>query len=222
MRILGFDTALGACSAALWADGAVRARRFATLSRGHAEILLPMIQDVCAEAGCGFDALDRLAVTIGPGSFAGTRVGLAAARGLALATGLPLVGVTTLEAVVAGLAADAETALVAVLDAYRGEVYVQLFGPGLEPRSAPAALPPDAAAALVDRPRARLAGSGAAVLSPLLAARGVAVDVAAGREQPDAAWVAALAAGRAPGVPPAPLYLRPPDATPPARRLVGA
>jgi len=116
VRILAFDTALGACSAAVWADGLVLARAFEPRSRGHAEALLPMIEAVLAEAGLRLDALDRLAVTVGPGSFAGTRVGLAAARGLALATGLPLVGVTTLEAVAFDLPAPAGSAIVSAND----------------------------------------------------------------------------------------------------------
>jgi tRNA threonylcarbamoyladenosine biosynthesis protein TsaB len=217
VRILAFDTALGACSAAVWADGLVLARAFEPRSRGHAEALLPMIEAVLAEAGLRLDALDRLAVTVGPGSFAGTRVGLAAARGLALATGLPLVGVTTLEAVAFDLPAPAGSVIVSAFDAYRSEFYVQVFDPDLRPRTPPAALPPDAAVDLVDRPDAVLTGNAAARLMPALVAHGVACALAGGREQPDATLVAALAARRQPAAtPPTPLYLRPPDAKLPA------
>jgi tRNA threonylcarbamoyladenosine biosynthesis protein TsaB len=213
VRILAFDTALAACSAAVWADGVVLARAFEPRGRGHAEVLLSMIETVLDEAGLGFDALDRLAVTVGPGSFAGTRVGLATARGLALAAGLPVVGVTTLEAVASDLTARAGSAIVSAFDAYRGELYVQVFGAGLRPRTAPAALPLDAAVELIHGHEAVLAGNAAGRLAPALTARGIACVVAEGREQPDAALIAALAARRQPDVtPPAPLYLRPPDA----------
>jgi tRNA threonylcarbamoyladenosine biosynthesis protein TsaB len=223
VRVLAFDTALGACSAAIWADGVVLARAFEPRSRGHAEALLPMIETVLNEAGLRLDALNRLAVTVGPGSFAGTRVGLAAARGLALATGLPLVGITTLEAVAFDLPADAGSAIVSAFDAYRGELYIQIFDPDLRQRTPPAALPPEAAADLVDRAEAVLAGNAAARLAPALTARGIACTVAEGREQPDAALVAALAARRQPdATPPAPLYLRPPDAKLPAAKTTPA
>ncbi len=103
MRILALDTATSACSAALWHDGRVCARRLVRMERGQSEALMPMVLDVLAEAGCGFSQLDLLAVTVGPGAFTGLRIGLAAARGMALASGIPCLGVTTLEAVAHGV-----------------------------------------------------------------------------------------------------------------------
>ena len=103
MRLLALDTATAACSVALWRDGAVLARRFEAMLRGQSEALMPMVGAVLAEAGCGFKDLDAIAVTVGPGAFTGLRIGLAAARGMALAAELPLIGVTTLEAVVHGV-----------------------------------------------------------------------------------------------------------------------
>ncbi|MCH7931874.1 MAG: tRNA (adenosine(37)-N6)-threonylcarbamoyltransferase complex dimerization subunit type 1 TsaB, partial [Proteobacteria bacterium] len=94
MNVLALDTATAACSVALWSDGTVLAQRFATMARGHAEALMPMVEAVMAEAGLAFADLDLVATTVGPGTFTGLRVGLAAARGLALAGGLPIVGVT--------------------------------------------------------------------------------------------------------------------------------
>ena len=217
MKILALDTALNACSAAIWANSAVLSQAFELRARGHAEALLPMIEGVRREAGLAFADLGRLAVTVGPGSFAGTRVGLAAAHGLALATGLPLVGITTLEAVAFGLTANAETAIVSVFEAYRGEVYVQAFGAGLEVLSEPAALPAEEAAARCPRPRVLLAGNGAARLAPALEQSGIAWEIATGREEPEAALFAGLAVLREPNhARPAPLYLRPPDARLPA------
>ena len=135
MRILALDTATSACSVALWCDGAVRARRFAPMERGQAEALVPMLGAVLADAGCAFAELDLLAVTVGPGTFTGLRIGLAAARGLALAAALPCLGVTTLEAVADGVGPEerAGAALLVVLDAKRRDVYAQLFSAGLEP-----------------------------------------------------------------------------------------
>ncbi|RMD63862.1 MAG: tRNA (adenosine(37)-N6)-threonylcarbamoyltransferase complex dimerization subunit type 1 TsaB, partial [Alphaproteobacteria bacterium] len=103
--MLALDAAGAACSAALWRDGAVRARRFEVMSRGQAERLVPMIQDVMAAAGQAYAALDAVAVACGPGGFTGVRIALATARGLALAQHLPLVGVSSFEAVAAAVPA---------------------------------------------------------------------------------------------------------------------
>jgi len=228
MIILGLDSALGACSAALWQTaaapeaGVLRARRFAVGARGQAEALLPMIEAVRQEAGIAWPAVDRLAATIGPGAFTGLRIGLATARGLALALDRPLIGVTTLEAIAravvraAGWDRPAGTAVAAALDARRGQVYFQIFewlglAGGLRPCAAPAALAPAEAARRLGGRRGVIAGSGAGQIAEALT--GQSFEVCAGFDQPDAAVVAALAAGRTtPTMPPRPLYLRPPDA----------
>lgn len=223
MRILAIDTATAACSAALMDGDTILARRFVPMARGHAEALLPMVETVMAEAGAAYGDLDLIATTVGPGTFTGLRVGLAAARGLAVAGGLPVIGVTTLEALAHGVAPDLRRgrSVVAALDARRGEVYVQAFDEDLEPLAPPAALPPRAA----DLPAGpvAIAGSGAALVMDALKRRGadVVVDDAL---LPDAAVVAALASRRFdPAVavaPPEPLYLRgsgarlPPGAAP--------
>ena len=100
MRILAIDTALEACAAAVLdtAQGIVLARESIAMTRGHAEALMPLIERVMVKSDGGFAALDRIAVTVGPGSFTGLRVGIAAARGLALAAGKPAIGLTTLAA----------------------------------------------------------------------------------------------------------------------------
>ncbi|MGH6719008.1 MAG: tRNA (adenosine(37)-N6)-threonylcarbamoyltransferase complex dimerization subunit type 1 TsaB, partial [Alphaproteobacteria bacterium] len=142
MRILALDAATAMCSAAVLDDGRVVAHRLERLGRGHAERLLPMVLEVLADAGLGFSALDRLAVTIGPGTFTGVRIGLATARGLALAADRPLIGVTTLETLAfdaLAFAAEAQS-VAAVVAAGRGRVYVQVFGPDLAPAGPPAAL----------------------------------------------------------------------------------
>ena len=133
MRVLAIDTALEACSAAVLDTEHVAMSVHESLPklRGHAEALMPMIARVMDRAGLDFAALDRIAVTTGPGSFTGLRVGLAAARGLALATGKPAIGLSTLAAYAAPLvAADGTLPVVAAIDARHDRVYVQVFGPG--------------------------------------------------------------------------------------------
>ena len=98
MIVLAIDTCLFACSVAVVNDGRVLARRVEPMSRGHQERLAPLVQEAMAEAGLGFDKLDRIGVTVGPGSFTGLRVGLAFAKGLASALSIPAVGIGALEA----------------------------------------------------------------------------------------------------------------------------
>jgi len=214
--VLAFDTACDACSAAVWRDGAILAREFAPMARGQSEALLPMIERVMAAAQLEFADLAAIGVTVGPGAFTGLRIGLAAARAIALASGKPAVGVTTLEAIAAALP-PASASLVVAIDAKRDDLYVQQFAGGAvwRPAGAPIAQLPEAVA-LPDGPFA-LAGDGAARLHAALdgAARARATLIA-DHAVPDAAVVARLAAARLLSgealASPRPLYLRPPDA----------
>ncbi|MFQ5984614.1 MAG: tRNA (adenosine(37)-N6)-threonylcarbamoyltransferase complex dimerization subunit type 1 TsaB [Alphaproteobacteria bacterium] len=221
MRILAFDSATVACSAAVWCDGAVRAHRSARLDRGHAEALMPMVVSVMAEAGLRYPDLDLVAVTVGPGTFTGVRIGLAAARGLALASGLPVAGITTFEALARAVPAPARRGrrVVAALDARRDEVYLQAFRPGLAPLGPPRAVPRPQLAQAVPKGRLVLAGTGAGVVREALAGRAKETTVADEAELPDAAFVAKAAAIRyqregvaLPREAPGPLYLRAPGA----------
>ena len=223
MKILGFDTAMGACSAALWSDGDIVARRFALLQRGHAEVLVPMLEEVRADAGgLAYQDVDYIAVTVGPGTFTGIRVGLATARGLGLAAARPVVGITTLEVIAAAaMVAESENfdVTLAVIDARRDEVYAQAFDSRAEPLWPPALLSLEAAAERISEGEALLAGTGAeAVAARLRDAARVCRLAGQERGQPDAAYVvrrAALRIESAPGKawrPPSPLYIRPPDA----------
>lgn len=226
MHILAFDTALAACSAAV-CDGESRvlARESVAMRRGHAEALIPMIGRVMAGAGLAYAALQRIAVTTGPGTFTGLRVGMAAARGLALATGAPLVGIGTLEALAAGFAADhregARPFLVA-LDAHKGEVYAQPFAADGAPAAAPALLAPAEAARRVAGSGMLICGSGAGLVADaLVTADKEAPALLPLPDGPDPVAIARLAAARpAPDAPPSLLYLRPPDARPQATRLL--
>src|SRR5262252_4449145 len=133
MRVLAIDTALEACSAAVLdtARTEIVAAESRVMARGHAEALIPMIARVMAASRIEFNELDRIAVTIGPGSFTGVRVGIAAARGIALAAGKPAIGLTTLAAFTAPhVAAGFAGTVVPVIDARHGHVYMQVFGPG--------------------------------------------------------------------------------------------
>jgi len=133
MRILAIDTTLGACAAAVYdsESGEVVASESLPMTRGHAEAIMPLIARVMDAAGIEFLALDRIAVTVGPGSFTGLRVGIAAARGIALAAGRPAVGISTLSAYAAPhIAGGRADRVVAAIDARNDQVYLQVFGPG--------------------------------------------------------------------------------------------
>ncbi len=215
MKILAFDCATGRLSVAVVVDGRLAARHDEPAARGQGERLLPAIAATLAAAGLGFAGLDRIAVTVGPGHFTGLRVGLAAARGLRFATGLPVIGITTLEALAHGVVAEERTGrpVLAAVDSKRAEPYFQLFDAALAPLGpAVATTPADFAASLHLR---ALALAGDPAVRDALAARGIDVALAAVRH-PDAAVVAALAAGRDAGEALTPFYLHPAAVTRPA------
>jgi tRNA threonylcarbamoyladenosine biosynthesis protein TsaB len=224
VSVLAFDSAGHACSAAAAVDGEIRARRFQPMERGHAEALMPMIDAVLEEARLTVGALDLIAVTTGPGAFTGLRIGLAAARGLALASGVPALGVTSFAAVAAQApAADrAERTLVVALDSKRRELYLQAFA-GNEPLGEGALVAPEEIGRWLPPGKLLIAGDAAHRLMPLVGQERDLRQVA-GPGFADAADVARLAAAAwRPGLRPPlprPLYLRAPDTTLP-RRLRG-
>jgi tRNA threonylcarbamoyladenosine biosynthesis protein TsaB len=215
MRILAIDTALEVCAAGvIETPDRVLAQESIAMARGHAEALMPLLARVMNQAALRFSDLDRIAVTVGPGSFTGLRVGIAAARGIALAAGKQAVGVSTLAALAAPFLVPAETRpVVAAIDARHDQVYLEVFGPGgrvlVTPRLAPV-------------PEALRAASGAAVMvgsgAALLARQwphGVPVPRSEGEAAPQIAAIARLgAAADAARALPKPLYLRRPDARP--------
>ena len=226
MMLLGFDTATTACSAALWSDGEVRACRRLEAAGTHAEALVPMLRDVAAAAGTALADVDAFAVTVGPGSFTGIRIGLAAARGLALALGRPLIGLTTLEVLAAGVPADERAGpILAALDAGRGRLYAQLFDRALHPLGEPAAvaagaLPDHLGTATADGPLGVVGTGREAALAALPGA--TEVYPTTGSPTPDARVLVRLAAARADGgtgggAAVRPLYLRDAGARPRAR-----
>ena len=213
MTLLAVDTALGACSVAVLDDEKILFHHFEEMARGHAEALAPMVERAMRDAGIGFAELDRLAVTTGPGTFTGQRVGLAFMRGLKVALHKPLIGVTTLEVMAA---ATQSPKAAAIHDAKRDEAYLLLWETN-ETVLAPAVMP---FAEAVEKIRGfgvcALAGTGGVAAHQALGENFILTDI----RQPDALWVARLAQGRAYSeFPPAPLYLRAPDAKLPGGKM---
>jgi tRNA threonylcarbamoyl adenosine modification protein YeaZ len=218
LRVLAIDTALGACSACILQAGDAEplARESIPMERGHAEALLPMLDRVASQVEGGFESLDRVAVTVGPGSYTGLRVGIAAARGIGIAADIPVIGVATLSAFLAPLmAGDKRGLFTAAIDAKHAQIYVQAVATGGR-----VIIPPSL---MGIRDAIRLLGSGPILVSgsaaPILAAearmQGVDIQVDEAALFPDIAWVARLGAIADPTQAlPKPLYLREPDAKP--------
>jgi tRNA threonylcarbamoyladenosine biosynthesis protein TsaB len=225
MNVLAFDTCLGAVSAAVrWRglDGWLSRDVYELRSAGHAERLFPMIAEAVHGAGADFRSLDRIAVTLGPGSFTGVRLGIAAARGLALAAGKPVVAATSL-AVMAHRAEEmlaemdeplAGRRLVVAVDARRGALYVQSFAAGAVETTEARLLTPAEAARGLAPGRVVIVGSGAPAVAALAQEAGVAAEPRFPDLQPHARNLAAMAVRLAPASQVSPLYLRLPDVRP--------
>ncbi len=213
MLILAFDTTVAACSVAVWRDGEVLSAARETMAQGQAEALMPMIVAVMAKANVAYVDLDRIAVTVGPGSFTGVRVGLAAARGLGLAAGKPVIGVMTTEALAGAVPQEerkAGTQILAAVDTKRGDLYVQIFDAKLAELGAVQVMPAADLAAYVALGPVRAVGDAAAIA---VAALGPRALLSAADALPDPAGIAAIAATRPPvSGGPLPVYVRAPDA----------
>jgi tRNA threonylcarbamoyladenosine biosynthesis protein TsaB len=211
MRILAFDCAGAHCAAAVLLDGHALATNSTQAERGHAQLLIPMLAELVEKAGFAFADIDRFAVTTGPGSFTGIRVALAAAHGLALGTGKPIIGVSVFEAMAAATPGIASRLLVAV-DSRRVELFVQIFNKG-GAASEPAMLAPEMVAGWAGPGALTLVGDAAPLIAPHLAGMidNPPEDWAA---RVDPVILARLAQDRPVGPPPRPFYLRAPDAVP--------
>jgi len=193
MIVLAIDTALDACSVAIARGGETLSHLSEAMNRGQAERLAPMAQEAAAQAGVGFAEIDRVAVTTGPGSFTGVRVGLSFARALALALNKPCLGVSTLEALALG---EGKSGLRAALIETPGACYAAVYEDG---------------AALL-APRGIERGGHAALFAAC--ARGRAFALTGPGVVVDAAALARRAAALDPArYPPAPTYLRAPHVT---------
>ncbi len=213
MILLAIDTSGSGCFVAIHdSDSNVTlGTAGADIGRGHAERLMAFVDAALEAAGVELSAIERIAVTIGPGSFTGIRVGVAAARGLSLALGVPAVGVSTLSAIAAAhLSEHPPTPVFVAIDAKRGEAYCQAFAADGAAVCAPLILPLDEARAAAGASQALVIGSAA----PLIA--GTAGDSEPARPIPIevVARLGALADPRTDR--PKPLYLRGPDAKPQA------
>ena len=233
-NVLAIDTTFAACSAALrLASGPGTARtmsRFEAMPTGHAERLMPMITEIMTEAGATFQDLDAIAVTVGPGSFTGTRVGIAAARGLALASQRPVFGASSLAPIAFAARADRglpdnhaeerdETAILMVcIDARREQIYHQDFAVhDLQALSQPRICSIEQAAADaanrdIDPGRIIAVGNAAGAVAACAHDQGRPIEVGSARSLPSAADLLEVELHRL--APPRPLYLRPPDAKP--------
>ena len=210
MKILAVDTALGACSVALLDGDKILSHIFEPMDRGHAERLAPMVDEAMKAAKTDFSMLDRLAVTTGPGTFTGQRVGLAFMRGLRLALKRPLTGITTLEAIAAAAMAQTAKPKAAVIhDARREEAYLLLQQDETVVQQPAVMLFRDAVERIAAFGPCAVAGTGGEAAAEKLGS----AFALSGIRQPDALWVARLAAQRPATLEaPAPLYLRAPDA----------
>jgi tRNA threonylcarbamoyladenosine biosynthesis protein TsaB len=219
MLILAIDTALDACAAGVLDTdaGKLIAQESQGMKRGHAEALMPLIARVMKESGIAFAGLDRIAVTTGPGSFTGLRVGLSAARGIALAANKPVVGLTTLTAYAAPVVSqNLEQPVISAIDARHDHVYFQVVSGDGNPLIRPRVAPIEEALGASRFGAPYLVGNAAGILSqrwPTDAPPPFKVDA---QSAPDIAWVAWIGAAVSPNTAPArPFYLRAPDAKPP-------
>jgi tRNA threonylcarbamoyladenosine biosynthesis protein TsaB len=218
MLILAIDTALDACAAGVLDTDAGRliAHESLPMKRGHAEALMPLIARVMKASGVAFAALDRIAVTTGPGSFTGLRVGLSAARGIALAADKPVVGVTTLTAYAAPVVSEnGEQPVISAIDARHDHVYFQVVsgngGSLIRPQIAP--IEEVLGASRFGAPY--LVGNAARILAERWPAQAPPPFKVDAQPAPDIAWVGWLGAAVSPDTAPArPFYLRAPDAKP--------
>lgn len=217
MRVLAIDTALGACAAAVLDSqrGAMLASESLSMVRGHAEAIMPVIARVMDAAHCEFSELDRVAVTVGPGSFTGLRVGISAARGIALAAARPAIGLSTLSALAAPhVAARSGDTIIAAIDARNEQVYFQVFAPNGTTIVTPRLDRVRAAVRSVPVGPTVITGSGAMLVASHWPS-GSPMPRVEDHAAPDIGWVARLgAAAQDKGAPPKPLYLRRPDARP--------
>ena len=218
MRVLAIDTALGACAAAVLdtAYGGIVASESLRMIRGHAEALIPLVARIMQQSDMKFHDLDRIAVTTGPGSFTGLRVGLAAARGFGVATGLPVVGMSTLSVYAAPYLGGAKRLpVVAAIDARHRHVYLQVFDPTGRTAIAPRLAPLSEAIRAASEAPSCLVGSAAQAVADGLAKSAPMPPIVDARDAPEIAWVAELGAvAPEEKSPPNPLYLRAPDAQP--------
>ena len=217
MIVLAIDTALGAAAACLYQTAAaeILAEEKVLLTRGHDAVLLPLIERVTSSVG--FANIQRVAVTVGPGSFTGLRIGIAAAQGIGLARDIPVVGVSSLAAFAAPAIADAgEDLVAAAVDMRHGRVCLEVFAPDGRSLSEPTILTAVEAARILGNKSVRLVGSGAPILAVECWQRGIPATVMGDTLAPRIDYVARLGGLADPAsAPPRPLYVKDVDVSVP-------
>jgi tRNA threonylcarbamoyladenosine biosynthesis protein TsaB len=218
MRILAIDTALGACAATIMDAATAQpvALEQIEMVRGHAEALVPLLARVVEASGQPLRNIDRVAVTVGPGSYTGLRVGVSAARAIGLAAGAPVVGVTTLSALAAPMIGREAGRLICVaIDARHGHVYTTILGAGGRVVIPARMATLKDAARLIGSGPVSLIGSAAMMVAQEAWAIGLDAVVIDTNAAPDIRWVARLGLLADPeSAPPLPVYMRAPDAQP--------
>ncbi len=218
MRILAIDTSCGAASVAVVESGRVDPLAVISraMTRGHAEALAPMVDEAARSIEGGLASLDRIAVTTGPGSFTGIRVGLSLARAMGLALGIPVVGVSTLVAFAAHLLSSPRQGVIAAaIDARHGSAYFQLFEPSGRPLGPPRCDSLRECVRGIGEGPALLVGDAACLLAAEAHRAGLPYDLELAIDAPDIVAVARIGNALDPAANPArPLYVKPPDARP--------
>ena len=226
--LLALDTTLGACSVALIENGVVVAQKKEVRARGHVERLLPMVEEIINTAKISMADITTIAVTIGPGTFAGVRIGLSAAKGMAMALDIPLITVTSLESLTYEFAkknANFAGNVAVAIDARRGELYFQVFkiiDENIQAISQEEALPIPLAAKKINTNIKMIIGSGAKILNSAL--DGQKIDFSTDFQNPTAEFIAELSLNygkrRLDVDHVKPLYLRAPDAKMPSKNVI--
>lgn len=218
MLILAIDTALEACSAGVLDSqtGATAGMESQPMKRGHAEALMPLIGRVMKQAGVTFLELDRIAVTTGPGSFTGLRVGLSAARGIALAADKPVIGVTTLTAFAAPFVSETgRHPIICAIDARHGNIYLQVSSGNGATLMRPRLAPIDDVMNATRFGAPCMVGNAAQLIAERWPTEAETPILVHPQPAPDITWVAWVGAAVRPESAPArPYYLRAPDAKP--------
>ncbi len=212
MLVLAFDTAHAACQVAVVEDGLILACLVQPMASGQAEHLIPMIEHALSTAPRRYEELDRLVVSVGPGTFAGVRIALSCARALGLVLNIPVIGISTLHVVaVAAREAGQATSMMAALDARRGDIYGQVFAADGSPMTEPFVAPIAQAAQMMQAHGVDAAfGSGA----DLLQAHMPHIKSADVCDTISVIHLAALGAQATAHTAATPLYVRAPDAKP--------
>ena len=217
LNVLAFDTVTSSCAITIWQNHQILAEEQQFIDRGHAEVLVPLIESALVAAKLSYQELDLLAVTTGPGAFTGIRIGLATARSLALVCKLPLIGITNFEALVHAIPKSERVGckVLVVLETKRSDFYICLYDENLSILVEPKTIDGAGLELLVKKGILLLAGDAIERALPFLQRPGLQVVKSATKTYVDPASVAELAVSimDCGGVKnkPLPFYLKPPD-----------